>query len=184
MLQARAFFYRRIEYKNLVAIAFVFGLFMDILDSTIINVALPQLGRDFNAGTADLERVVTGYLLSLAIWIPASGWIGDKYGTKKTFLFATAMFLAGSMLCGLSHGPVWAAPRRCSARSSVLRRPRAWPFWAPCWPAGPPRWCRPALRVRRPASAACWRFMTPLLWPRSSPPSVWRWPSGSKTRRS
>src|SRR6202140_6025588 len=92
-----------IDYKYLVATAFVFGLFMDILDTTIVNVALPVLGRDFHAGTAQLEWVITGYLLSLAVWIPASGWIGDRFGTKRTFLFATAMFTFASALCGLSQ---------------------------------------------------------------------------------
>src|ERR1700687_3728289 len=92
-----------VDYKYLVASAFVFGLFMDILDTTIVNVALPVLGRDFNAGTAQLEWAVTGYLLSLAVWIPASGWIGDRFGTKRTFLFATGMFTACSALCGLSQ---------------------------------------------------------------------------------
>jgi EmrB/QacA subfamily drug resistance transporter len=89
-----------IDYKYLVAAAFVFGLFMDILDTTIVNVALPVLGQDFNATTSQLEWVVTGYLISLALWIPASGWIGDRFGTKRTFLFATAMFVLGSALCG------------------------------------------------------------------------------------
>ncbi|GAC1327279.1 MAG: hypothetical protein NVSMB2_26700 [Chloroflexota bacterium] len=73
---------------------------MEILDTTIVNVALPRLGLEFNASTAMLEWAVTGYLLSLAIWIPASGWIGDRFGTKRTFLFATAMFVVGSALCG------------------------------------------------------------------------------------
>ena len=91
---------RSIEYKWLVAIAFVSGLFMDIMDSTIVNVALPTLGRDFHAGTTTLEWVITGYLLSLAVWIPASGWVGDRFGTKKVFLFALAMFSLGSALCG------------------------------------------------------------------------------------
>lgn len=75
---------------------------MEILDTTIVNVALPRLGQEFQAGTAMLEWAVTGYLLSLAIWIPASGWIGDRFGTKRTFLFATAMFVLGSALCGLA----------------------------------------------------------------------------------
>src|SRR6185437_8829119 len=56
--------------------------------------------EEFQADTATLEWVVTGYVLSLALWIPASGWIGDRFGTKKTFLFATAMFVLGSALCG------------------------------------------------------------------------------------
>src|ERR1700730_5293263 len=91
-----------LDYKYLVASAFVFGLFMDILDTTIVNVALPVLGQDFHVGTAQLEWVVTGYLLSLALWIPAAGWIGDRFGTKRTFLFATAMFVLGSALCGVA----------------------------------------------------------------------------------
>ena len=93
---------RHIPYKWLVAIVFVSGLFMDILDTTVVNVALPTLGREFHTGTETLEWVVTGYLLSLAIWIPASGWIGDRFGTKRTFLFALVMFTAGSALCGLA----------------------------------------------------------------------------------
>ncbi len=92
--------FERFEYKYLVASAFVFGLFMTLLDTTIVNVALPRLGTEFHAGTDRLEWVVTGYLVSLAVWILASGWLGDRFGTKKTFLFATAMFTLGSALCG------------------------------------------------------------------------------------
>jgi EmrB/QacA subfamily drug resistance transporter len=92
-----------LPYKWLVAAAFVTGLFMDLMDSTIVNVALPRLGQQFHAGNTTLEWVVTGYLLSLAVWIPASGWVGDRFGTKKTFLFALAMFTAGSALCGVSQ---------------------------------------------------------------------------------
>jgi len=93
----------KIEYKWLVATAFICGLFMDLLDTTIVNVALPTLGRQFHAGTSTIEWVVTGYLLSLAIWIPASGWIGDRFGTKKTFIFALAVFVVGSALCGAAQ---------------------------------------------------------------------------------
>src|SRR4029077_10269133 len=89
-------------YKYLVATAFLVGLFMDLMDLTIVNVALPNLGVGFSAGADALEWVVTGYLLSLALWIPASGWIGDRFGTKKTFMFALAMFTVASTLCGLS----------------------------------------------------------------------------------
>jgi MFS family permease len=91
---------RQLEYKKIVAIAFVIGLFMDILDTTIINVAVPALQKHFAVGPSGIEWVVTGYLCSLAVWIPASGWIGDRFGTKKTFIFALAMFTAASALCG------------------------------------------------------------------------------------
>ncbi|MEZ5235792.1 MAG: DHA2 family efflux MFS transporter permease subunit [Acidimicrobiales bacterium] len=89
-----------VAYKYVVAIAFVLGLFMDILDTTIVNVALPTLGREFSADTNTIEWVVTGYLLSLALWIPASGWLGDRYGTKRIFIFALFTFTAASALCG------------------------------------------------------------------------------------
>ena len=75
-------------------------MFMDIMDTTIVNVALPTLGQNFGVGDGTIEWVVTGYLLSLAIWIPASGWFGDRFGTKKTFLFALVVFTTGSALCG------------------------------------------------------------------------------------
>ena len=91
---------RNLEYKKLVAIAFVFGVFMDILDTTIVNVAIPALQDEFGVTASRIEWVVTGYLCSLAVWIPASGWIGDRYGTKKTFLFALFMFTLASALCG------------------------------------------------------------------------------------
>ncbi len=93
-------FVQRFDYKYLVATTCVFGLFMEILDTTVVNVALPRLGQEFRTSTAMLEWVITGYLLSLAVWIPASGWFGDRFGTKRIFLFAMMTFVAGSALCG------------------------------------------------------------------------------------
>ncbi|MEV5316012.1 MFS transporter [Streptomyces sp. NPDC052610] len=87
---------QRLPYKWLVATAFVFGLFMEILDMTVLNTALPALGRHFDAGTATLQWLVTGYMVSMAVFIPASGWIADRFGTKRTFLFALAVFTAAS----------------------------------------------------------------------------------------
>ncbi len=91
---------RRLRYEYVVAAVFVTGLFMEILDATIVNVALPTLAREFGVGTSSVEWVVVAYLLSLAVWIPASGWIGDRFGTKRTFLFAIAVFTVASALCG------------------------------------------------------------------------------------
>jgi EmrB/QacA subfamily drug resistance transporter len=92
----------RVEYKWIVAAVFVCGMFIDILDTTIVNVALPDLAREFDASTAAIEWIVLGYLLSLALWIPASGWLGDRIGTRKIFLSALAIFTAASALCGLA----------------------------------------------------------------------------------
>jgi len=93
---------RRLEYKWLVAIVFVFGLFMDLMDMTIVNVALPTFAKDFNASTTTIEWVVTAYLLSLGVFIPVSGWAGDRFGTKRTFMFALSVFTLGSLLCSLA----------------------------------------------------------------------------------
>ncbi|MBV9595561.1 MAG: multidrug efflux MFS transporter [Chloroflexi bacterium] len=91
-----------LAYRYLVAIAFIIALFADVLDATIVNVALPTLGRELAVGNDVLQWVVTGYLLSLAIWIPASGWLGDRFGTKRIFLLALSIFLGGSALCGFA----------------------------------------------------------------------------------
>jgi EmrB/QacA subfamily drug resistance transporter len=93
---------KRFEYKYVVAAVFVIGLFMDLLDMTITNVALPTLAVDFRASATAIEWVVTGYLLSLAVFIPVSGWAGDRFGTKRTFMFALTMFTFSSLMCGLS----------------------------------------------------------------------------------
>jgi EmrB/QacA subfamily drug resistance transporter len=94
---------KRVEYKWIVAVIFVLGLFMEIMDMTILNVAIPTIRDEFDASHVAMEWTVLGYLLSLAIFIPASGWVGDKFGTKKTFLFALFVFTLASALCGLSQ---------------------------------------------------------------------------------
>jgi len=92
----------RLKPQYVVAVVYVAAMFVNILDSTVVNVVLPTLSREFKVGTSSIDWVVTGYLLSLAVWIPASGWIGDRIGTKRTFLFALVVFTAGSALCGMS----------------------------------------------------------------------------------
>jgi len=96
----------RLEYKWIVGIVFVFGVFMDLLDMTIVNVAIPTLARDLEVdprqGATIIQWVVTGYLLSLAVFIPVSGWLGDRFGTKRIFMLALFLFTAASMLCGLA----------------------------------------------------------------------------------
>ncbi|MGA7672554.1 MAG: DHA2 family efflux MFS transporter permease subunit [Nitrolancea sp.] len=93
---------QRLEYKWIVAIVFVFGLFMELLDMTITNVALPDLATSFHASTTGIQWIVTGYLLSLAVFIPLSGWAGDRFGTKRTFMFALVTFTLASLLCAFA----------------------------------------------------------------------------------
>ncbi|HEX3833114.1 MAG TPA: DHA2 family efflux MFS transporter permease subunit [Solirubrobacteraceae bacterium] len=85
------------------AIAYVSGMFMATMDMHIINVALPSLGRAFGAPISDVQWTVIAYLLTLAVVIPASGWIGDRIGTKRTFLFALVVFTVASALCGAAQ---------------------------------------------------------------------------------
>jgi len=95
--------FRSLEAKWFVAIAFVFGLFMEILDMTVLNTALPAIGRDFGMDTGALQYPITAYLVSLAVFIPASGWVGDRFGTKRTFAAALAVFTGASALAGAAN---------------------------------------------------------------------------------
>jgi EmrB/QacA subfamily drug resistance transporter len=92
----------RINPKVSVSVVFVAAMFMNIMDITIVNVALPSLGRQFGVSETALDSVAVGYLVSLAIFIPAAGWLGDRFGSKRVLLFAIAVFTGASVLCGLS----------------------------------------------------------------------------------
>src|SRR5438105_218808 len=94
----------RIPYKWLVAAVYVLSIFMNLLDLTITNTALPVMARAFGASPARIAWVATSYLLSVAVCIPVSGWIGDRFGTKRAFVFALAVFTLGSFLCGVVNG--------------------------------------------------------------------------------
>jgi EmrB/QacA subfamily drug resistance transporter len=82
-----------------VGVVFVSSLFMTIMDVTVVNVAIPTIAREFHAPISSVQWVATGYLLSLAMWIPASGWIGDRFGTKRVLLGAIGIFIVGSACC-------------------------------------------------------------------------------------
>jgi EmrB/QacA subfamily drug resistance transporter len=89
--------------ERAVAAAYVCAIFMTGIDMHIVNVALPTLSSDFDAPLSDVQWTVIAYLLTLAVVIPASGWIGDRIGTKRTFLFALALFTLASALCGAAQ---------------------------------------------------------------------------------
>jgi DHA2 family multidrug resistance protein len=79
----------------------VIGTFMSILDSTIVNVALPQIGLDLRQ-SANIEWIVTAYLLALAVSQPATGWLADKFGRKRIFIGSMALFSLGSLAAALA----------------------------------------------------------------------------------
>lgn len=76
--------------------------FMELLDTTILNTALPAIAASFDTDIVNLRVVITSYLATIAIFIPISGWIADKIGPKHTLMMATALFTAGSVLCGVA----------------------------------------------------------------------------------
>src|SRR5215468_6817947 len=80
----------------------VLGTIMTILDATIVNVALPTLGRDFGTSISTIQWVPTIYLLAFAAVIPASGWATERFGARRVWIVSLAVFLAGSLGCGLS----------------------------------------------------------------------------------
>jgi EmrB/QacA subfamily drug resistance transporter len=80
----------------------ILGAFMSILDTTIVNVAIATLAQDFNAPLSTIQWVATGYMLALATVIPLTGWAAERFGTKRLFLTSVALFVVGSLLCGLA----------------------------------------------------------------------------------
>jgi EmrB/QacA subfamily drug resistance transporter len=91
--------------KIAVSVVFVSAMFMNIMDTTIVNVALPTIGRQFNVAPDSVDTVAIGYLVSLAIFIPVSGWIGDRVGPKQVMLASVFIFTTASALCGLAQSP-------------------------------------------------------------------------------
>ena len=80
----------------------IVGSIMSILDTTIVNVSLATLGRELHDTVANIQWVVTGYMLSLAAVIPVTGWAARRFGAKRVYLVSLALFTLGSALCGLA----------------------------------------------------------------------------------
>ena len=89
--------------KILVLLTMCFALFMAMLDNTVVNIALPTLSEDLNAGVSGLQWIVDGYVLAFASLLLTGGILGDRYGRKRMFLFGLAGFTIASLGCGLSN---------------------------------------------------------------------------------
>jgi MFS family permease len=79
------------------------AFFMENLDVTIIATALPQMALSFHVGAVNLNIGMTAYLLTLAVFIPISGWVADRLGSRSIFASAIAVFTLASLLCAWSH---------------------------------------------------------------------------------
>src|SRR4051794_25266224 len=93
----------RIERPQVIALIVACALFMENFDGTVLATALPQIAKSFATDPVQLSLAITSYLLSVAIFIPASGWVADRVGSRTIFRAAIAVFALGSLLCGLSN---------------------------------------------------------------------------------
>jgi MFS family permease len=118
------------------------ALFMENLDSTVITTALPQMAVTFGTTPIHLSIGITAYVLSLAIFIPVSGWFADRFGARTVFRTAITVFTLGSVLCGLCSNVAELAAARVlqgmggammvpagSSCSAVSRRRSSSPRW-------------------------------------------------------
>ncbi|MCU4183666.1 multidrug efflux MFS transporter [Acidiferrimicrobium sp. IK] len=93
---------RTINQKVAVSVVYVAAMFMAIMDTTIVNVALPTITKDLHSSPASVAATVIAFLVSLAVFIPASSWLGDRLGARRVLLGAIVIFTAASALCGLA----------------------------------------------------------------------------------
>jgi EmrB/QacA subfamily drug resistance transporter len=91
---------------GLALVTLIVGAFMSLLDSSIVNVAVPTLETAFSATTAQIQWVITVYLLVLGIVVPSTGWLSDRFGTKRLYLVSLAIFTVGSFFSGFA----WSVP--------------------------------------------------------------------------
>ncbi|HSJ88003.1 MAG TPA: DHA2 family efflux MFS transporter permease subunit [Anaerolineales bacterium] len=96
-----------LERKWKVLISVMFGIFMIILDSTVVNIAFQTLRREFGATLADAQWVLSIYVLSLGVTTPVSGYLADRFGIKHMYLLGIGIFVVGSFLCGLAPSLGW-----------------------------------------------------------------------------
>ena len=100
------------------------ALFMEQLDSTIVNTAVPSMAVSLQVTPLSLKAVVASYILSLAVCIPISGWMADRFGTRRVFASAVGLFTFSSMLCGLSISvPMLVAARILQGIGAAMMMP-------------------------------------------------------------
>lgn len=90
------------SFRRYLPFLLAMAIFMQMLDTTVLNTALPAMAQDLNVSPLNMQSVIVSYALTLALLIPVSGYLSDKFGTKKVFLAAIALFSFGSLLCAVS----------------------------------------------------------------------------------
>src|SRR5207244_3051510 len=93
---------RGLEYRWIVAMVVILGVFMSILDQTIVNIAIPRLQSAFGADLHSVQWVLTAYILTQGIITPTAAFFSDRIGIKRFYIFSLIAFTVGSALCGLA----------------------------------------------------------------------------------
>jgi EmrB/QacA subfamily drug resistance transporter len=88
--------------KKLLPLILATAIFMQMLDSTVLNTSLPSIAKDLNESPLNMQNAIISYVLTLALFMPVSGFLADKFGTKKVFIISLVLFSLGSLLCSLS----------------------------------------------------------------------------------
>lgn len=91
------------QQSRLVALVVAVAFFMQMLDGTIVTTSLPQMAQSFGIQPVAMSIGITIYMLTMAVFIPISGWLGDRFGARNVFLSAIAIFTLASLACGLSQ---------------------------------------------------------------------------------
>ena len=89
--------------NRIVPIVTASALFMDLMDSSALALALPTIARHFNIASVELKLALTAYLVTVAVFVPTSGWVAGRFGAKRVFIAAMMLFMLGSMLCGMAN---------------------------------------------------------------------------------
>jgi EmrB/QacA subfamily drug resistance transporter len=157
---------------RLTAVIVATALFMQNLDSTVIATALPAMAKSFHADPLHMSVALTSYLISLAVFVPASGWVADRYGARQVFRAAIVIFTLGSIMCGVAPSlPVLVFARIVQGLGGAMMLP-----------VGRLVLLRSVSRAQM-VSAMAWLTMPALIGPLMGPPlggfivtyASWRW---------
>ena len=156
------------NYKWKVLSTVIFGIFMIILDTTVVNVAFQTLRQEFGGNLNDSQWIISIYVLALGISTPLAGFLADRFGSKKIYLGGLALFVAGLAAVRALAQPGDADRRARPSRASAAGSPCRWARRCCCRPF------RRRSRARRWASSASRRW--------SRRPSARSWAAGWSTR--
>ncbi len=112
------------EIKRYLPWVVAVALFMQQLDATIVNTAIPTMAASLHVASLSLKAVITSYTIGLAVIIPVSGWVADRFGTRRVFGIAVGLFTLGSLLCGISLNlPMLIASRVVQGMGAAIMMP-------------------------------------------------------------